>query len=152
MSVNHCHGLLPNCTSYQSIPPPPHIHKNKQLDPDQLFCRPHKYLFRVGIDTRHVAQQLIAPPPCRSKKYIMISMNKFINLIQLDFGIKKRICNVSLYIHKYINLRLFPMGVGRNHRTPPATILTSFHLVYVHTSGHTSMPVTSRYYATDLSE
>ena len=43
------------------------------------------------------------------------------------------------------------MGVGRNHRTPPATIITySFCLVHVHTSGHTSTPVTSTAHPTFL--
>ena len=54
-------------------------------------------------------------------------------------------------IHTHINSRLFPIGVGRNHRTPPATILTySFCLIHVHTSGHTSTPVTSTAHPTFL--
>ena len=37
------------------------------------------------------------------------------------------------------------MGVGRNYRTPPATILThSSRLVHIHTSGHTRTPVVRR--------
>ena len=47
----------------------------------------------------------------------------------LDYG---------LYYHTYINSHLFPMGVGRNYRTPPATILTySSRVVHIHTSDHT---------------
>ena len=58
---------------------------------------------------------------------------------------------IGLHMHIYINSRPFPMGVGRNHRTPPATTLTySFCLVHVHTSGHTSTPVTSTTHPTFL--
>ena len=36
------------------------------------------------------------------------------------------------------------MAVGRNYRTPPATILTySSRLVHIHTSNHTRTPVAS---------
>ena len=42
------------------------------------------------------------------------------------------------YIGTYINWHLFPLGVGRNYRTPPVTILTySSRLVHIHTSDHT---------------
>ena len=35
----------------------------------------------------------------------------------------------------YINSRLFPMGVGRNYRTQPATVYTySSRLIHIHTS------------------
>ena len=42
-----------------------------------------------------------------------------------------------MILHTYINSRLFPMGIGRNYRTPPATILTySSRLVHIFTSDH----------------
>ena len=47
-------------------------------------------------------------------------------------------------IHTYINSRLFHMGVGKNYRTPPATILTyCSRLIHIHTSDHTRTPVAS---------
>ena len=51
----------------------------------------------------------------------------------------KGLLSASSYIHK---LTLFRMGVGRNYRTPPATIFTySSRLVHIHTSDHTRTPV-----------
>ena len=56
------------------------------------------------------------------------------------------------FTHTYINSHLFPMGVGRNYRTPPATILTySSCLVHIYTSDHTRTPVASTTHL-DLSE
>ena len=43
-----------------------------------------------------------------------------------------------LQSYTYVNSRRFRMGVGRNYRTPSATILTySSSLVHIHTSDHT---------------
>ena len=43
------------------------------------------------------------------------------------------------------------MRVGRNYRTPLATILThSYRLVHIHTSDHTRTPVTSTTHLTFL--
>ena len=39
----------------------------------------------------------------------------------------------KIYIHTFINSCLFPIGVGRNYRTPPAMILTySSRLVHLY--------------------
>ena len=54
-------------------------------------------------------------------------------------------------IHTYIDSRIFPMEVGRNYRTPPATILIySSRLVHIHTSDHTHTPVASTTHLTFL--
>ena len=52
--------------------------------------------------------------------------------------------NVLFYVYNiyftylHINSRLFPMGLGRNYITPPATILTySSRHVHIHKSEHT---------------
>ena len=44
-------------------------------------------------------------------------------------------------LSSYYLLTYFPMGLGRNYRTPPASILTySSRLVHIHTSDHTCTP------------
>ena len=49
--------------------------------------------------------------------------------------------NIVKYIHKS---RLFPMGVCRNYRKPPVTILTySSRLIHIRTSDRTRTPVAS---------
>ena len=58
---------------------------------------------------------------------------------------------VKTIIYTYINSRLFPMGVGKNYRTPPVTILTySSRLVHIHSSDHTRTPVASTTHLTFL--
>ena len=53
--------------------------------------------------------------------------------------------------HTYINSRLFTIGVGRNYRMPPATILAySSRLVHIDKSGYTRRLVASTTHLTFL--
>ena len=73
--------------------------------------------------------------------------------INVEFELNLILIKLSTWTDTHIHTHsgLFPMGVGRNHRTPPATNLPySFRLVHIHTSGHTSTSVTSTAHPTFL--